>query len=289
MLEGKKVVLAYSGGLDTSVCLKWLEQQGAIALRPLPGPRPGRACRRRARRRRSKIGAVDAFVRDAKDEFVEQYVAPAIKANALYGGKYPLFTALGRPAHRQEARRGRTRGRGYAHRARLDGQGQRPGPLRRDDGLHSAGPHRRRAGARLEHEPPGGDGLRRGARHPRPDHQRIPLQRGRRTSGDGPSRPGRWRTRTTSRQKTSSSSPPPPRRRPTCHATSSSASRRVFPSASTAKSCGSSDLISELNVIAGRARRGTGGHGRRPPRRHKEPRDLRGPGRPHHHPGPQGT
>jgi argininosuccinate synthase len=43
------------------------------------------------------IGAADAFVRDARTEFAEEYVAPAIKANALYGGKYPLFTALGRP------------------------------------------------------------------------------------------------------------------------------------------------------------------------------------------------
>ena len=40
------------------------------------------------------IGAADAFVRDARVEFAAEYVAPAIKANALYGGRYPLFTAL---------------------------------------------------------------------------------------------------------------------------------------------------------------------------------------------------
>ena len=96
MLEGKKVVLAYSGGLDTSVCLKWFEQQGAepyALYLDLGQGEPAEDVRAKA----LKIGAVDAFVKDARAEFVEEYVAPAIKANALYGGKYPLFTALGRP------------------------------------------------------------------------------------------------------------------------------------------------------------------------------------------------
>jgi argininosuccinate synthase len=96
LLEGKKVVLAYSGGLDTSVCLKWLEQQGATPYAlylDLGQGEPEDDVKGKA----LEIGAADAFVRDAKAEFVEEYVAPAIKANALYGGKYPLFTALGRP------------------------------------------------------------------------------------------------------------------------------------------------------------------------------------------------
>ena len=96
MLEGKKVVLAYSGGLDTSVCLKWFEQQGAepyALYLDLGQGEPAEGVKAKA----VKIGAADAFVRDAKAEFAEEYVALAIKANALYGGKYPLFTALGRP------------------------------------------------------------------------------------------------------------------------------------------------------------------------------------------------
>ena len=96
MLEGKKVVLAYSGGLDTSVCVKWLEQQGAepYALYvDLGQGEPSEDVKAKA----LQIGATDAFVRDARAEFAREYVAPAIKANALYGGKYPLFTALGRP------------------------------------------------------------------------------------------------------------------------------------------------------------------------------------------------
>jgi len=96
MLEGKKVVLAYSGGLDTSVCVKWLEQQGAepyALYLDLGQGEPSEDVRAKA----LGIGATDAFVRDARTEFAGEYVAPAIMANALYGGKYPLFTALGRP------------------------------------------------------------------------------------------------------------------------------------------------------------------------------------------------
>jgi argininosuccinate synthase len=96
VLEGKKVVLAYSGGLDTSVCLKWLEQRGATPYAlylDLGQGEPAGDVREKA----LDIGATDAFVRDARAEFAKAYVAPAIRANALYGGKYPLFTALGRP------------------------------------------------------------------------------------------------------------------------------------------------------------------------------------------------
>jgi argininosuccinate synthase len=96
VLEGKKVVLAYSGGLDTSVCVKWLEQQGAepyALYLDLGQGEPSEDVKAKA----LQIGATDAFVQDARAEFAGEYVAPAIRANALYGGKYPLFTALGRP------------------------------------------------------------------------------------------------------------------------------------------------------------------------------------------------
>jgi argininosuccinate synthase len=96
VLDGKKVVLAYSGGLDTSVCLKWLAQRGATPYAlylDLGQGEPAGDVKEKA----LEIGAADAFIRDARAEFAGEYVAPAIKANALYGGKYPLFTALGRP------------------------------------------------------------------------------------------------------------------------------------------------------------------------------------------------
>src|ERR687890_2798994 len=96
MLEGKKVVLAYSGGLDTSVCVKWLEEQGAVPYAlylDLGQGEPAHDVRAKALR----TGATDAFVRDAKVEFADEYVAPAIKANALYGGKNPPLSAPARP------------------------------------------------------------------------------------------------------------------------------------------------------------------------------------------------
>ena len=94
----RRVLLLYSGGLDTSVMLKWIQDQyGAevVALSVDLG-QPGEdwdVVRGKAER----LGAVECRVVDAREEFAREYVLPAIKANALYGGGYPLFTALGRP------------------------------------------------------------------------------------------------------------------------------------------------------------------------------------------------
>jgi argininosuccinate synthase len=93
-----RVLLLYSGGLDTSVMLKWIQDRydaEVVCLTVNLGP-PGEdyeAIEGKAR----QLGALDCHVVDAREEFAREYVAPAIKANALYGGGYPLFTALGRP------------------------------------------------------------------------------------------------------------------------------------------------------------------------------------------------
>ena len=92
----KKVVLAYSGGLDTSVAIPWLQDQGydvvAVAVDVgQPGDLSG------AISRAETLGAVEAKVVDAREEFVDGYVLPALKMNALYQGKYPLVSALSRP------------------------------------------------------------------------------------------------------------------------------------------------------------------------------------------------
>src|SRR6266446_32353 len=96
--EVGRVLLLYSGGLDTSVMLKWIQDQydaEIVALTANLGQPDedwdvikGKAL---------DLGALDCFVVDAREEFANEYVLPAIKANALYGGGYPLFTALGRP------------------------------------------------------------------------------------------------------------------------------------------------------------------------------------------------
>lgn len=92
-----KVVLAYSGGLDTSVAIKWLQENygfEVIALViDLGQPADFEAITKKA----LGIGAIKAEVIEAKKEFAESFVLPALKANALYEGKYSLATALARP------------------------------------------------------------------------------------------------------------------------------------------------------------------------------------------------
>jgi argininosuccinate synthase len=96
--EVGRVLLLYSGGLDTSVMLKWIQDEyGAevVALTINLG-QPGEDWDV-VRGKALQLGALDCLVVDAREEFAHEYVLPAIKANALYGGGYPLFTALGRP------------------------------------------------------------------------------------------------------------------------------------------------------------------------------------------------
>jgi argininosuccinate synthase len=93
-----RVLLLYSGGLDTSVMLKWIQERyGAeIATLTVNLGQPGEDWEV-ITGKAEQLGAVETIVVDAREEFAREYVLPAIKANALYGGGYPLFTALGRP------------------------------------------------------------------------------------------------------------------------------------------------------------------------------------------------
>src|SRR6478609_945471 len=96
--EVGRVLLLYSGGLDTSVMLKWIQDEyeaEVVALTVNLG-QPGEDFDV-VKGKALQLGALDCVVVDAREEFAEHYVLPAIKANALYGGGYPLFTALGRP------------------------------------------------------------------------------------------------------------------------------------------------------------------------------------------------
>ena len=93
---GQRVVLAYSGGLDTSVCVKWLALRGHEVIAFMADVGQGGDFQRLSRRARS-AGASRVVVRDLTDEFARDFVAPALQANALYEGKYLLATALSRP------------------------------------------------------------------------------------------------------------------------------------------------------------------------------------------------
>ncbi len=95
--EVHRVLLLYSGGLDTSVMLKWIQDEysAEVVCLTVNLGQPGEdyaVIEDKAR----QLGALECHVVDAREEFAREYVAPAIKANALYGN-YPLFTALGRP------------------------------------------------------------------------------------------------------------------------------------------------------------------------------------------------
>ena len=94
----QKIVLAYSGGLDTSIAIRWLADtynaDVVCVLVDVGQPTEGFQA---ALAKAKKIGAVASYGIDAREEFAREYIAPAIHANALYEKHYPLATALARP------------------------------------------------------------------------------------------------------------------------------------------------------------------------------------------------
>jgi argininosuccinate synthase len=93
----EKVVLAYSGGLDTSVAVRWLEEKYKLKVITLTVDIGNVPDLEAIRRKALKVGAIKALVIDAKETFTRSYVFPALQADAVYEGQYPLSTALGRP------------------------------------------------------------------------------------------------------------------------------------------------------------------------------------------------
>ncbi len=94
--SGEKVVLAYSGGLDTSVIVKWLSERGWKVIAFMADVGQGDDFEPLVKRAKG-AGAVDVVVRDLREEFVKDYVWPALQAHAVYEGEYLLATALSRP------------------------------------------------------------------------------------------------------------------------------------------------------------------------------------------------
>jgi argininosuccinate synthase len=96
--EVNRVLLLYSGGLDTSVMLKWIqdEYEAEVVTLTVNLGQPGEDYSV-VEGKAKLLGAVETHTVDAREEFAEDFVLPALKANAIYGLGYPLFTALGRP------------------------------------------------------------------------------------------------------------------------------------------------------------------------------------------------
>ncbi|MDQ3569892.1 MAG: argininosuccinate synthase [Actinomycetota bacterium] len=93
----KRVVLAYSGGLDTSVAVRWLGDEMGLEVIAVAADVGQGGDFEGVRQRALAAGALEAVVVDCREEFARDYVAPALKANAKYEGKYPLVSSLSRP------------------------------------------------------------------------------------------------------------------------------------------------------------------------------------------------
>ena len=96
-MSRKKIVVAYSGGLDTSVMVKWLSERYDAEIITVTGNLGETAELEGLEEKAAKTGAAKSYVVDLKKEFITEYVWSALKAGALYEGSYPLATAIGRP------------------------------------------------------------------------------------------------------------------------------------------------------------------------------------------------
>ncbi|MBV0909068.1 argininosuccinate synthase [Planococcus sp. CP5-4] len=92
----KKIVLAYSGGLDTSVAIPWLKSQGYDVVAVCLDIGEGKDLDF-IKKKALQVGAVESYMIDARDEFAEEYALISLQAHTLYEGKYPLVSALSRP------------------------------------------------------------------------------------------------------------------------------------------------------------------------------------------------
>ncbi|KAB2845942.1 MAG: argininosuccinate synthase, partial [Melioribacteraceae bacterium] len=92
-----KIAVAYSGGLDTSVMVKWLSEKFDAEIITVTGNLGQFAELEGLEEKAASSGAVKSIVKDLRHEFVTEYVWKALKAGALYEGTYPLATAIGRP------------------------------------------------------------------------------------------------------------------------------------------------------------------------------------------------
>jgi argininosuccinate synthase len=93
----KKIILAYSGGLDTSVAIRWLAEKYRMDVIALTINIGGMTDLEPIRQKALKVGAIKAITMDATELFVKSYIFPALQANSVYEEQYPLATALGRP------------------------------------------------------------------------------------------------------------------------------------------------------------------------------------------------
>jgi argininosuccinate synthase len=96
-LSKERIAVAYSGGLDTSVIVKWLQEKYNADIITVTGDLGQKKELTGLKEKAKKSGAVKVYIQDLRKEFVEDYIWPALKAGALYEYNYPMATAIGRP------------------------------------------------------------------------------------------------------------------------------------------------------------------------------------------------
>ena len=283
-----KVVLAYSGGLDTSIILKWLQTTYGCEVVTFTADLGQGEELEPARQKALLLGIKpeNIFIEDLRDEFVRDYVFPMFRANAQYEGLYLLGTSIARPliAKKQieiaEQRRRRRR------RPRRHRQGQRPGPLRARLLRPEARRDRHRALARMGPAlPRAAHRVRRGRTRSRSPRTSAARRRSRSTptSCTPPPRARCWKTRTSRSRTTSISRTIDPESAPDKATVITIDFEKGDPVAIDGKKLGPADLLAKLNEL-GRAQRHRPPRPRREPlRRHEEPRHVRDPRR--HDPG----
>ncbi len=201
MNKPKKVALAYSGGLDTSIIIPWLKENYGCEVVAVcgdigQGDDELAGLEEKARR----TGASEVYVEDMREEFVAEYLWRMVRSGAVYEHKYLLGTSIARPLlAKQQVEVALQHGLRCAG-ARLHGQGQRPGALRADVQGAGAAPAGDRAVARVEHQ------LSRGRDRIRGKHN-VPIRHPPRrftaataTSGTSRTRAARWKIRPTPRR-----------------------------------------------------------------------------------------
>ena len=251
----KKVVLAYSGGLDTSVILRWLQETYRCEIVTFTADLGQGEELEPARKKAEMMGVREIFIDDLREEFVRDFVFPMFRANALYEGQYLLGTSIARPliAKRQIeiARADRRR----CRRARRDRQGQRSGALRTELLRARAGHQNHRAVARmgsdLAHPP---DRVRRQPPDPGRPRQARRRRRSRSMRTCCTSRPRARCSKTpgSSPRNMSIAAPSPRNRRPTGRSMSRSTLSAAIRSRSTAQALSPASLLTRLNELGGK-------------------------------------
>ena len=139
MDQYKKVVLAYSGGLDTSVILRWLQETYGCDVVTYTADLGQGAELDRARDKAQKMGVKEIFVDDIREEFVSDFVFPMFRCNTVYEGEYLLGTSIARPliSKRLVEVAGETSSDAVAHGATGKGNYQ----VRFELGIHALGPN----------------------------------------------------------------------------------------------------------------------------------------------------